>query len=43
MRPLRFSPNLVRAVGGSLPAAYGTNAEIRFLTWANPEIVGGLT
>jgi hypothetical protein len=43
MRPLRFSPNLVRAVGGSLPAAYGTKAEKRFLTWANPEIVGGLT
>jgi hypothetical protein len=42
MRSLWFTPNSVRSVGGSLPATYGSKAEKRFLTWANPEIVGGL-
>jgi len=42
MRSLRFTPKSVRSVGGSLSAAYGHQSRKRFLTWANPKIVGGL-
>ena len=42
MRPSRFTPNSARSVGGTQASTYGTKTGKQFLTWANPEIVGGL-